>query len=214
MAEITKIKAQRNKKRVNIYLDGKFAFGLPAETLVKAGLKLGQKLAEKQIENLIFKNEFQKLLDKVYRILSLRPRSEKEIEDYLKKKIWKFRKGQSKTKDKMIGEIISVLKEQKLIDDLAFAAWWIEQRASFRPRGKMALRMELRRKGVNQEFIDEIIEKVDELSLAKKAAQKKLKSFKKLDPPEFREKMSAFLARYGFSWGVVKVVIDDLAKKR
>jgi regulatory protein len=213
VAEITKIKAQKNKKRVNIYLDGKFAFGLPAETLVKAGLKLGQKLAEKQIENLIFKNEFQKLLDKVYRILSLRPRSEKEIEDYLKKKIWKFRKGQSKTKDKMIGEIISVLKEQKLIDDLAFAAWWIEQRASFRPRGKMALRMELRRKGVNQEFIDEIIEKVDELSLAKKAAQKKLKSFKKLDPPEFREKMSAFLARYGFSWGVVKVVIDDLAKK-
>ena len=214
MSIITDIKPQKNKKRVNIYLDGKFAFALPAETLVKAGLKLGQKLSEKQIENLIFKNEFQKLLDKVYRILSLRPRSEKEIEDYLKKKIWKFREDQSKTKDKMIGEIISVLKEQKLIDDLAFAAWWVEQRAAFRPRGKMALRMELRRKGVDQEFIDEAIKKVDELSLAKKAAQKKLKAFKKLDPHEFREKMSAFLARCGFSWGVVKVVIDDFAKKR
>ena len=86
MAKITRLKAQKNKKRVNVYLDGQFAFGLDADNLLKAGLKVGQELTEKQVENLVFKNESQKLLDKACRFLSYRPRSEKEVRDYLKRK--------------------------------------------------------------------------------------------------------------------------------
>ena len=84
MSKITKIKAQKNKKRVNIYLDGKFAFGLDADNFLKANLKKGQELNQKQIDDLIFKNEFQKLFDRTLRLISRRPRSKKEIRDYLK----------------------------------------------------------------------------------------------------------------------------------
>ncbi len=55
MSKISKIKLQKNKKRVNVYLDGKFAFGLVLDIFAKAGLKTGQELSEKEIENLIFK---------------------------------------------------------------------------------------------------------------------------------------------------------------
>jgi len=176
MAEITKIKPQKNKKRVNIYLGGKFAFGLDADNFLKAGLKVGQELSEKQVEDLVFKNEFQKLLNKVYRILSLRPRSEKEIKDYLIKK---------------------------------------KARLTFRPRGKFGLRMELKQKGVNKKIIDKVIEQlVDELPLARKVVQKKLKTYKNLPREDFYQKMSAFLARRGFSWPVIKQVVDELLKKR
>ena len=81
MAKITRIKAQKNKRRVNIYLNEKFAFGLDADNFLKAGLKIGQQLSETQVEDLIFKNEFQKLLNKTLRLISARPRSEKEIID-------------------------------------------------------------------------------------------------------------------------------------
>lgn len=206
MAEITKIKAQKNKKRVNIYLDGRFAFGLDADNFLKAGLKVGQELSEKQVEDLVFKNEFQKLLNKVYRILSLRPRSEKEIKDYLIKK---------KATEKISQKIIEKLKKLGQINDNAFTIWWIEQRSTFRPRGKFGLRMELRQKGVNKKIIDKAVEQlVDELPLARKVAQKKLKTYKSLAREDFYQKMSAFLARRGFSWSVIKQVVDEFLKKR
>lgn len=198
MAKITRIKAQKNKRRVNIYLDGKFAFGLDADNFLKAGLKIGQELSEKEVENLIFKNEFQKLLDRTLRLISARPRSEKEIIDYLKRK---------KSPPKLTEKIIKKLKQLNQIDDQTFAAWWVEQRMIFRPKGKIALSMELRQKGVEREVSDKIIaEKVDELPLARKAIEKKLKIYENLSPLEFRQKITGFLARRGFSWQTIKKI--------
>lgn len=206
MAKITRIKAQKSKRRVNIYLNGKFAFGLDADNFLKAGLKIGQQLSETQVEDLIFKNEFQKLLDKSLRLISARPRSEKEIVDYLKRK---------KTDPKLIDEVVDKLKSLGQLDDYAFAVWWVEQRVTFRPKGKIALSMELRQKGVEREIGEKIIaEKVDELPLARRAVERKLKIYKNFPPLEFRQKITGFLARRGFSWGTVKEVIDEFCQKR
>ncbi|HUS59999.1 MAG TPA: RecX family transcriptional regulator [Nevskiaceae bacterium] len=205
MPRITKISPQKNKKRVNVYLDGKFAFGLPTETLVEVGLAVGQELSEKETEALIFKNEFQKLLDRAYHFLSFRPRSEKEIKDFLKKK---------GVTEKISEKIIKKLKKLGYLNDLEFTSWWIEQRNLFRPRGKIALKMELRQKGVDQEIASQVIEKkVDELPLAKKAAQRKMKAYKNLPPREFYQKMAAFLSRRGFSWSTIKMALEEIIKK-
>jgi len=206
VAKITRIKAQKNERRVNIYLNERFAFGLPAETLVKTGLKVGQNITTKEIEDLIFKNEFQKFLNKTLRLISARPRSEKEIIDYLKRK---------KTDPKLIDEVVDKLKSLGQLDDYAFAVWWVEQRVTFRPKGKIALLMELRQKGVEREIGEKIIaEKVDELPLARRAVERKLKIYKNFPPLEFRQKITGFLARRGFSWGTVKEVIDEFCQKR
>ncbi|HUV42673.1 MAG TPA: RecX family transcriptional regulator [Patescibacteria group bacterium] len=198
MPQVTKIKAQKNKKRVNLYLDGKFFFGLDADNFLKARLKIGQKLNQKQIDDLIFKNEFQKLLDRAFRLISRRPRSEKEISNYFKKK---------KSSSKVAEKVIAKLKELKQIDDREFARWWVDQRTSFRPRGKYGLTMELRQKGIDKAVIKETVESVSELRLAEELAQKKLKTYKNLSKNEFYRKMSAFLARRGFSWEVIRTVI-------
>lgn len=204
MAKITRIKAQKNKKRVNIYLDGKFAFGLDADNFLKAGLKVGQKLTQKQVDDLVFKNEFQKLLDKTLRLISRRPRSEKEIRDYLRKK---------KSPSKLIEAVVKKLKQLRQIDDAAFASWWVEQRTTFRPRGKFGLTMELRQKGIDKTIINKAINKVDELPLAARLAQKKLKVYKNLPREEFYQKMSAYLARRGFSWETIKKVVAKFLEK-
>jgi len=146
-----------------------------------------------------------KPLDRAYRFLSFRPRSEKEIKNYLKRK---------KVPDEAIQKVVDELKRQKLVDDLEFARWWIEQRQTFRPKGKIALQMELGQKGVDREVTQGVIdEMVDELALAKKAFQKKKVAYEKLSQREFRQKMSAFLARRGFSWSTIKETLDELGKK-
>lgn len=201
MPQITKIKTQKNRKRVNVFLDGKFAFGLDIDNLLKTGLRIGQKLTEKQIEELIFKNEFQKLFDKTLRLISFRPRSEKEIRSYLKRK---------KTRPKIVDELVKKLKKLKQIDDREFAQWWIEQRSTFRPRGRFGLMMELRQKGVDKEIIEKMIGQLNELPLATKIAQKKLRTYKNLPREEFYQKMSAYLARRGFSWETIKKVVKKI----
>ena len=132
----------------------------------------------------------QELLDKVFRFLSYRPRSAKEIQDYLKKKT---------PSEKKSLEIIKRLKEMKLFNDQEFCQWWIEQRNTFRPRGKRALWYELRQKGIDEKLAKPMIEEmVNELDLAKKVLKKKNGT---------RTQLTGFLARRGFSWQTIKEVL-------
>jgi regulatory protein len=206
MPRVTRLKTQKSQKRVNVYLDGNFAFGLNVDSVVKFGLKVGQVLTEKQVKKLKNQNDEEKVFQKALKFFSYRPRSEKELIDYLKKK---------RTSSGLIDKTIQKLKKLKLINDQEFAVWWLEQRSTFRPRGKRALRAELFKKGIDREIIETVLEKtVDELKLAQKAAGKKLKTLSKLPPDQFQEKMTGFLARNGFSWETIKATLDQISKKR
>ncbi|PIS14231.1 hypothetical protein COT65_00025 [Candidatus Shapirobacteria bacterium CG09_land_8_20_14_0_10_47_13] len=201
MAKISQISPQKTQQRVNIYLDGKFAFGLDLDNFLKSGLAVGQELTDQEVEKLVFKNDFQKLYDRVLRFISVRPRSRKEISDYLNRK---------KTPEKLVEKIIGRLAEGGLIDDEAFARWWVEQRVTFRPKGKRALLAELGQKGVDREISEKIIgEEIDEERLAGIAAEKKLRVLKNLPAQELRQKMTNFLLTRGFSWETVKKIVDE-----
>ena len=207
MPFITAIKPQKKRKnRFNIYLDGKFIFGLPVEALAKANLSVGRELSSQEVNDLIFKNELGKSLDRVYHFLSYRPRSEKEIRDYLKKK---------EVDEKVTEKVINKVKKLGYIGDLEFTRWWVDQRSTFRPRGKRALMMELRQKGIAPEIIDQVLgESVNEVVLAKKVVKKKMAILQKLPFWERRRKLSDYLARRGFSWEVIKKIVDDSSISR
>lgn len=144
-----------------------------------------------------------KQIEKVYRFLALRPRSQKEFSAYLNKR---------KFSPKLSQEIFKIVREQGLIDDKQFARWWVEQRTSFKPKGKKALKAELKNKGIEEKIIEEVLKEVDELALAKKAIQKKIKVWRNLSPLDFCQKITTFLAYRGFSWAVIKKIISSCEK--
>jgi len=203
---VTSIRPQKKRKRFNIYLDGEFAFGVSDKTLVKAGLAVNGRISEKEIEKLKKQDQQGGLYDQALRFLSYRPRSEKEVRDYLQKK-----GGPIGTTE----GIISELKRQDLIDDRAFTEWWLEQRKTFRPRGKFALMMELKQKGIDEELIKDALERlIDEASLVKRLIEKRAKNYKNLDQRSFRRKMIGFLARRGFNWPIIQKVLEEMKEKR
>jgi regulatory protein len=206
MPIITSLEPQKNKKRVNVYLDGKFGFGIDLENLVRLGLKVEQKLSEGEIEKIIEKVAFQKTYNKLLKFATLRPRSEKEINSWLKK---------YKVHAALHRNLFIRLKRLGLLDDDKFARWWIEQRMTFRPRGSRALRLELRQKGISRNTIENVLSEVeiDEEKLAKGLLGKKKYKWGKLGKREGRKKMGDFLARRGFGWGVINKVIKDLTKQ-
>jgi regulatory protein len=195
--KITSIKPQKNNKRVNIYLDNKFGFGIDLESFTKLGLKVEQELTDGQVEKIVKKAEFQKTLDKLLKFATLRPRSEKEINDWYKRK---------KIHQALIKNLFNRLNRLNLIDDEAFAAWWVGQRNQFKPRGKIALRHELLTKGVNRQIIDSILEKtnINEEKMARKLLEARGYRWKNLSKLEARQKMTRFLAGKGFGWGIIE----------
>ena len=205
MFQITAIKPQEKRKnRFNVYLDGHFGFALGNELLAKKGLKVGQELSPQMVEELTSQDRLNNARDGVYHFLSYRPRSEKEIRDYLKKK---------ELKEEEKEKIIKNLREEKLIDDLEFAHWFLEQRQNFHPKGNYALRQELRQKGIDQKTIDQVLlTKKEELKLAKKVLAKAEKKYASLSGREKKGKLMAYLLRRGFSWEAVKKAVDEKGK--
>jgi len=199
---ITALKPQRNKKRVNVYLDDKFSFGIDLENLVKLDLKIGKEYSEKEIKEIIKKAEFQKTYDKIIRYSTLRPRSKREVEMWLRK---------YKVHESLHEELFNKLKRLELLDDAKFAKWWVDQRMAFRPRGKRALTAELRQKGVDQETIKEVLVKIeiDETKVAKDLLKKYQYKWEKLPKSERKRKISSYLARKGFGWETIKQTVLD-----
>ena len=201
MQKITAIKIQRkNKERVNIYLDGEFSFGL--SRIVAGWLQIGTVLDEKKIEALKADDEREQAYIRALNFLSYRSRSAKEIEQNLRK---------YKVPESLIPETIERLKRNNFVNDTSFAKEWIENRNNFRPRGKRALRLELRQKGIDNEDVQDILDElVDEESLAYKAGLKKAKKLANLEWQDFRRKLGAFLARRGFPYSVISPLLHPL----
>lgn len=234
MPQVTAITPQKRPGRYNVFLDGRFALGLDELTLAKAGVHLGNEIDQAQLVKLKGEGETGKLYDKVLRFLAVRPRSEKEVRDYLHKKISnitrpsprlrrvplealaKWGKNQiskiSVNTEDTVGDIVERLKKSGLVDDEKFARWWVEQRQGARkPKGGRVIESELRQKGVVRTLVDEVLKtsSTDEIDLVRRAAEKKQRLWKALPPREFRQKMAQYLLRQGFSWPTVKKVLKD-----
>ncbi len=109
-----------------------------------------------------------------------------------------------------IEEAILKLKEQGLVDDLAFAQFWKDNRESFSPRSQAMLQRELRQKGIPPHIIDKVAEEVDDQASAYRSAQKKAAKLTLSDYPSFRHKLSNFLKRRGFNYEVTQHTINQL----
>jgi len=205
---ITGLRFQKHSPdRVNVYLDDRFAFGLPA--VEAAGLRVGQILEDREIECLRSVDVEQKAYDRAVRFLAYRPRSEAEVRSRL---------GRSETDLDVIEAVIGRLKAQGYLDDTEFARFWVEGRQRFRPRSATALRQELRRKGLDDSIIAPAVAEVDAVAAATEAARPRALRLSNLagsDPMLFRRKMSDFLLRRGFDYEVVREVVarlmDELA---
>jgi regulatory protein len=196
MPEVTSIKPQKNGKRVNIYLDNKFGFGIDLENFVVLGIKEGNSYSQNEIEVLIKKAQFQKTLDRLLRFSTLRPRSEKEIRDWFRRK---------EVHESLYEELLNRLTRLELLDDYKFAKWWIDQRMTFKPRGMKALKYELLNKGIDRKVIDKVIEEtgIDDSKTVKKILERNDYKWEKYKGLERKRKQTEFLLRKGYGWDII-----------
>lgn len=199
MNTITGLRASgRAKKQVNLFLDGKYAFSLEENNIAKQGLKVGMELSGSRLDELKNSLRYARCLNVAYRYLSYRPRSESELRDRL------HRRG---FPTEHIDKVVEKLKEQRLINDEAFARFWAENRASFRPRSRQMTRRELQKKGVAKDAISQAVDEIDESESAYNAAVARAHRLQNLEYREFRQRMSEFLRRRGFTYETINQTV-------
>lgn len=200
MQKITALKTQvHNRNRVSIFVDGEFALGVPWP--VAEGLGVGQTISAETLTELQRRADEHAGLEKAMRLLVNRPRSSAEIRRALRKQ---------QLDDTQIDAVIQQLSDKELLDDAAFVDYWIDQRNTFRPRSRLALRQELMQKGIARSLIDTPLEAVDEEANARTVAEKQAGRYRQLSADAFRQKMLRFLTRRGYSYGIAKQVTLEI----
>lgn len=197
--KITALKLQkRNHQRINVYLDGEFAFGV--SRIVAAWLEVGQEINDEKIAQLKEEDNQEVAYQRALKFIGYRVRSEVEVRDKLSK---------SDYSEAVIERVIQHLGRIGILDDQRFAEAWVENRVEFRPRSRRALSFELRQKGISEDVIEETLANTPEdEQLAYMAASKQSRKYQNLEWPDFRRKLSGYLARRGFSYYIIAPVMD------
>ena len=199
--EITDLRqGVKNPNRVNVFVDGKFSFSLDIAQVVDLGVKVGLALSAEKLEELKRASEFGKLYQRALEWALIRPRSEKEVRDYLYKKVFERKLDKS-----YIDLIVARLKEKKYLDDTVFAKYYVENRFVKKGISRRRLSLELIKKGVAKEIIAEVLDgRNDEEEILKIIAKKRAR----YDD----EKLINYLCRQGFSFELARNLVRDYEK--
>lgn len=203
MGEITAITPQiKDKRRCNIFVDGRFCCGLTLETAVKNRLKVGATVTEEGLAEIQLQSEKDVALDKAMSFLSATKKTEKQVREHLSSKGY-------------LGVVqdyaVEKLRGYGFLNDGEYAEAFVESMA--KRKGSRLMRMELRGKGISDAEIDGALETLDEeteIESAKGIAQKYMKG-KVFDQPTL-QKAYRYLLGKGFSYEVAKSALSALGE--
>jgi regulatory protein len=204
---ITALRAQaKDSQRDNVFVDGAFALGVSLTTITKSGLYVGKQVSAEEFARLEQIESGDKAYQAALRYLEVRPRSSSELRDRLARKEFA---------PEAIDEALARLAKLGLVDDGAFARFWVENRQVIRPRGAGALRDELRRKGIAADVIAEVLSDEelagDEAEKALVLARAALRKYADAaDRHAFARRLGGYLQRRGFRFEVIRPIVDQL----
>ena len=207
MNVITKLEiGKRNKERVNVYIDGEFAFSLHAEIIYKESLKVNDKVDLERLKKMAEEDNYLKCKNSAIRIIERSYKSEKEIREKLLLKEYE---------NKTIDRTLEFLKEYNLLNDEKLTSMYVKDR--LRSEGKNKIKYSLIRKGISEDLIEEELSKVDDDNLRETAYNLGVKKYNTLlkrenDKYKLSQKLYRFLMSKGYGYDLISEVVKEIMK--
>lgn len=205
MSVITKIEVQKkNKERVNIYLDGEYAFSISAELIYKENIKVKDVVDFEMLKSVADKESYIRCKNSALKMIERSYKTENEVIEKLKIKGYE---------QKHIEKSIEFLKEYKFLNDDYYAEAFIRDKLS--SKGSQRIRQELIKKGISRDIIEKNIYEIDkdtEKNIARELANKKLRVIQKSEKDNYKisGKLYRFLISRGYTYDIVKEVVKDV----
>jgi regulatory protein len=198
---ITALERQPRRRNFELQIDGQPAITISQDICVQFGLRAGDEISDERLSAVREAEERHKAMKSALRLLSYRPRSEREIRDRL------ARKG---IRPEIRDATVSRLRETGLIDDEAYARTFVESRDRTSPRARRLIAAELRTKGVGRHVVEEATAEVDDRAAAYRAAARRARSLTRVSFAEFRRRLGDFLVRRGFDYETAEDTVSRL----
>lgn len=208
--KITALKAQlRDKDRVNVFVDGKYRFSLDISQVADLGVRNGAEYTEAELVELENESKFGKVYVRTLEYVLVRPRSEREVLDYLYRKTRDTRTKEGAIKKGVSKEVtervFNRLMEKGHLDDLRFARFWLENRNVRKGSSLRKMQAELQAKGVDKALIDEALKGTDRIDIEELRKVVAKKAYRYSDS----QKLIAYLMRQGFRYDDITSVLKD-----
>ena len=195
MNEITAITPQiKDKRRCNIYVDGRFCCGLTLEATVKNRLKVGQIITAERLAEIQLESEKNTAFDKALTHISATQKTEKQVRDFLQGKGYL---------PAVVDYVVEKMRSYNFLNDGLYAEAYAESVS--KRKGRKLIRMELRGKGISDEEIDLALESLPEEreEEAAKALLEKYMRGKVCDKTTL-QKACRYLLGKGYDYEIVK----------
>jgi regulatory protein len=201
---VTSIEKKPRTGRLELHLEGREPLTVTTDMAVLFALRTGATLSDSRLEELRAAQEREDAMAAALRLVSYRPRSEKELRERI---------GKRCSDPSLVEAVITRLKELRLVDDAAFAATWVDVRDRSAPRSRRLMASELRLKGIGRDAASSAAGSIDEGDAAYRAGLKKALLLAGKPYEEFRRKVGDLLLRRGFTYETAAETVRRLREE-
>ncbi len=206
----------RDPNRINVFVNGKFSLSLDVKQIIDYKVKVGKKLTELELQELHSASEFGKLYQRALEWALMRPRSVWETRDYLKRRqLKRVQTNRKRMHDELkplpeiqsetTALVLDRLVERGFVNDEKFTEHYIENRFVKRGISIKRLRLELTKKGIDQNLINRLLEQSN-----RNEHDELIKMARKKAPRYDQQKLTAYLVRQGFNYQDVAEVVAEI----
>ena len=187
----------RRRGLTQLYIDGEPAVKVDTETFVLFRLRPGDQLTDEQLHSLIAASDARRAQEKALYLLEHRSHSKKELRDKLVRAEIPKEAAQAAA-DRM--------EELGLVDDEAFARAYARELFLRKRYGKTRVRQELKRKGIDPETIEALLEEYggEEEALENISAVLERKYAAWREDEKTKRRAFAALQRLGYSYELIR----------
>lgn len=200
MKKISKIKKINNK--YTIILSDNSSLSFYSDTLIKYNLLKPREISDKELEEVINYNNYIEAYNKALTYISYKQRTKKEIKDKL-----------CNYSIDVIDKVIKKLDELSLLDEKKYIEAFINDQINLGNKGPFYIKKELKKLNINIDYIDEILNNINEdvwIEKVKKIVDKKINTNKKLSKESLLLKIKNDLILLGYSKNIIDKVLSNI----
>lgn len=200
MKKISKIKKSNNK--YTIILSDNSSLSFYSDTLIKYNLLKPREISDKELEEVINYNNYIEAYNKALTYISYKQRTKKEIKDKL-----------CNYSIDVIDKVIKKLDELSLLDEKKYIEAFINDQINLGNKGPFYIKKELKKLNINIDYIDEILNNINEnvwIEKVKKIVDKKINTNKKLSKESLLLKIKNDLILLGYSKNIIDKVLSNI----
>lgn len=199
---VTSVRSKKGfGRRVIVAFQSGATLEVARDVAAEKKIHAGQTLSRDALQSLLAAEIDYRCYNAALRLLAYRPRSEAELRQRLRR---------DRYDDGVIDRALARLRQQKLIDDVAFSRFWKESRESLSPRGARMIERELRQKGVAQEVAHGVASEVDDTEAAYRVGEKKARFLSSLEYEDFERRLGGYLKRRGFNYQTARQTVNRI----